>query len=339
MTRKSAIDRQREGAITLVVGGDDDDSQIREFLSTSHALYTITDQAVYKVRLADDIDPKRTNPNTPNLSQKIIPAGYSDEVVGRILMTTKYLFDERNATVKPLIGDFFEATIELTNHVLELQKMVADLRKEIADKEAYITNAPQKPNGYSLPSITDLATKVHNILIKADKAKDGILRLYKIHFLPDFNGKPKLHLYGEALGKLPNIDDGVLNFWEEKKKFLDLVRNARNGSEHPKPNQQVLLNDFTMQADGSIVPPLIQIEHKDTPIGLLPLVEFIDFLEKMIIDYSELSPVFIRKLLLISGDKNPLGEWVAEFSEEERRHPHVRYYRSINMGGVERILG
>lgn len=339
MTRKSAIDRQREGAVTLEVGGDDDNSQIKEFLSTSNALYTITDQAVYKVRLADDIDPKRTNPNAPNLSQKIIPAGYSDEVVGKILITAKYLFDERNATVEPLIGDFFEAAIELTNHVLELQKMVADLKKEISDKEACVANTDQKPNGFSLPSITDLTTKVHNILIKADKTKDGIVRLYKIYFLPNLEGKPKLHLYSEALGKLPNIDDEILNVWEEKRKFLDLIRNTRNGSEHPKPNQQVLLNDFTMQPDGSIVPPLIQIEHKDTPIGLLPLVEFIEFLEKMIIDYSELSPVFIKQLLLISGDKNPLGEWVTEFSKEERRHPHVRFYRSINVGGVEKILG
>ena len=59
----------------------------------------------------------------------------------------------------------------------------------------------------------------------------------------------------------------------------------------------------------------------------------------MIIDYSELSPVFIKQLLLISSEKNPLGEWVIEFPEKERRHPNVRFYRSINMGGTERILG
>ncbi|MAS87200.1 MAG: hypothetical protein CMH30_04390 [Micavibrio sp.] len=339
MISKSAIDRQRESAITLEVGGDDDNSQIREFLSLSHALYTITDQAVYRVLLADDIDPDRTNPNIPNQSQKVIPFGYNDPVVAKTLLTAKYLFDKNNATADHLLDDFFETVIDLTKHALELQKMVAELKGEISEKEDFIANTKQKPNGYTVPAITDLKTKVHNILVKADKAKDAILKLYKIHFLPNEGDKPKLEKYTKALKDLSNIDDEVLKVWEEKKKFLDLIRNARNSSEHPKPNQQVLLNDFTMQSDGSVAPPLVQIEHKDTPIGLLPLVEFIEFLEKMIIDYSELSPVFIKQLLLINSEKNPLGEWVTEFPEKERRHPHVRFYRSINMGGTERILG
>jgi hypothetical protein len=339
MNRKSALDRQRESAITLEVGGDDDNSQIREFLSLSHALFTITDLAVYRVLLADDIDPERTNPNIPNQSQKIIASGYNDPIVAKILLTAKYLFNENNTTSAPLLDEFFKAVIDLTKHVLELQKMVNELKDEISEKESFVKNTKQKPNGYSLPSITDLKTKVHNILVKTDKAKDAILMLYKIHFLPNEVNKPKLEKYTEALKKLSNIDDEVLKVWEEKKIFLDLIRNARNSSEHPKPNQQVLLNDFTMQADGLITPPLIQIEHKDTPISLLPLIEFIEFLERMIIDYSELSPVFIKQLLLISSENNPLGEWVTEFPEKERRHPKVRFYRSINMGGTERILG
>ncbi len=338
-TKKRAIDRQREGAITLEVGGDDDNSQVKEFLSTSNALYTITEQAIYKVLLADDVDPKRTNPDIPDQSQKIIPCGYNDPTVAKILLTAKYIFDEKNAEVRPPLGEFFEATIELTKDALELQKMISDLKKEISKNEDFVENTVQKPNGFSLPSITDLKTKVHNILIKADKAKDNIFLLYKIHFLPNEGNKPSPEKYSEAFKNLPNVDDEVLNIWEEKKKFLWLVRNARNSSEHPKDGQKVILNDFIMQPDGSIMPPLIEIEHEQTPFGLLPLIEFLDFLEKMIIDYSELAPVFIKQLLLISGEKNPLGVWVLEFPEGERRHPHVRFYKSIKMGDVERILG
>jgi hypothetical protein len=128
--RKNPIDRQREGAITLEVGGDDDNSRIREFLSTPNALYTITEQAVYKVLLADDIDPERTNPHIPNQSQKIIPAGYNDETVAKILLTTKYIFDEKNAQVDPRLGEFFEAVIDLTKDALELQRMILDLKHE-----------------------------------------------------------------------------------------------------------------------------------------------------------------------------------------------------------------
>ncbi len=329
---KTKIDRLRDGAITLKMG-----SNVKEFLSTSANRYAVTEQAIYKISLADEIDPERTNPDIPNCSQEVISAGYNDEVVGRILMTAKYLFDENKAEVSPVIGSFFEAVIELTNHVLELKKMISELKEEIVSKEKYIINTQQEPDTFMLPSITDLKIKVHNILVMADKAKDGILLLYKIHLLPDADERPKLHEYCEAIQKVPNIDNDALTSWEEKRKFLSLVRNTRNCSEHPKQGQRILLDDFTMRPDGSITAPIIQIEHEETPIGLHQLIKFMEFLERMIIDYAELSSAFIKSLSLMKN--NPFNEWVSEFPEEQRRHPHVRYYRSVNMGGTSHILG
>ncbi len=52
---------------------------------------------------------------------------------------------------------------------------------------------------------------------------------------------------------------------------------------------------------------------------------------------AEASVVFIKLLTLLND--NPFGEWVDEFEVSERRHPLVRYYRSINMGGKPHILG
>lgn len=337
MSKKLPIDKQRESAGTLMVGDDDDNSAIKELLSTTDALYAIKEKGVYKIRLADDIDPDRTNLNIPNLSQKVLSAGYDNEIVARILLTAKYLFDENNATVRPFIGNLFEGSLDLVKHVLELQEMISSLKDKISQKENIILQEKQKTNAFSLPSIPDLNTKLHNIFVRADKAKDGILSLYKLHLLPNADKKPKLSEYDNAIRKLPNIEPDFVSSWNESKKFFILIRNIRNSSEHPKNKQQVILSDFNMNSDGSINPPLVEIQHKDTLISLLPLVELLDFLQERIINYAEGTLVFIRCLVLL--DNNPFGQWVSVFPVEERRHPFVKYYRSINIGGTERILG
>ncbi|MFC4234622.1 hypothetical protein ACFOY8_05230 [Thalassospira xianhensis] len=337
MKTKRQIDRQRESAITLKVGGKEDNSSIREFVSTSSALYTITELAVYAVRLADDIDPERSNPNIPNLSQKVVPAGYGDEVVGRVILTAKSLFDEKNATVGRQIGGYFEATIELANHILELRGMIGSLRQEISAKEQGFVEEQQQIHSYTIPSVTDLKTKIHNILVKVDKSKDATLKLYQEVFLPDRSSRPTLEEYDQVFREIPNMPTEYISAWEENRNFWSLVRNIRNCSEHPKKGYQILISDFQMHSNGEVTSPLIEVEHSKTPFGLLPVVEFVQFLEDMTLGYAELSHVFIKSVELL--DKKTFNERVSEVPEQNRRHPYVRFYRTIEIGGTERILG
>jgi len=337
MTAKRPIDIKREAPVTLKIGEKNDASTAQELLSTSDTLYVIKGSGVYKVQLADDIDPGRTNLNIPNLNQRVLSEGYDNETVAKILLTTKYLFDEKNATVRPFISSLFEGGMELTKHILELQHMCFSLQEEIRRKEKELLEIKPNQNGFNIPAITDLNTKLHNLIVKADKAKDAILTLYRLLLLPEEPARPKLQKYTEAIQAWPSIEQDFLSSWSEIEKFLTLIRNIRNCSEHPKAGQQIILKDFQMNSNGDIDPPIVQIDHKDTPIGRIPVVELLEFLQKTITDYAENSVVFIKFLTLL--DDNPLGEWVSEFEGKERRHPLVRYYRSINVGGKPHVLG
>jgi hypothetical protein len=287
MNKKRPIDRQREAAINLTVSDDDDKSALQDFLSTSSALYVIKGSGVYKIQLADDIDPKRTNAAIPNLSQRVLLAGYDNEVVARILLTAKGLFDEKNATVNPFVGSIFERSLDLTKHVLELHEMISDLREKITQKEIAFLEKEQIPNTFYLPSIPDLDKSLHNIFVKSDKAKDTILALYRLHFLPDAENKPQLAEYDSAIDSLLNAAPDLVSAWSETKKTFNLIRNMRNASEHPKEGQKIILTDFAMNPDGTVNPPLVEIQHKDTPIHLLPLVEILDFIQNLVLNSAE----------------------------------------------------
>jgi len=337
MDQKRSIDRQRDAAITLTIGDEEDSSPARNFLSTSNALYVIKQKGVFKVQTADNIDPERTNPNIPNLSQKVLSAGEDNEIVARILLTAKCLFDERNATVSPFVGAFFEQNIDLARHILELHEMISALKGKIIGKEEAFQKREHKPNAFFLPSVPDLDKDIHNILVKADKAKDSILSLYRLHFLPDAQKKPLLDEYDAAIQNRLAAEPDIVAGWNETKSILNLIRNIRNASEHRKDGHQLKVKDFEMKPDGSVNSPVLEIEHKDTPIEPVSVVEFIDFIGNVILDQAEGSIATIRCTVLL--DKNPFNEQVAFLPPESRRHPHVRYCRAVSLGGVMRILG
>jgi hypothetical protein len=336
MAGKRPIDIKRDAAITLRIGGDDK-SAVGEFLSTGDSLYVIKETGVFKIQLADHIDPGRTNPNIPDLTQQVLTEGHNSEVVARVLLTAKNLFDERNATVKPFVAALFEKCLLLTRKLLELITMTRELADEIKQKEAASNAKPAAPNAFSLPSVPGIDSTLHSILFKADQAKDTMLEIFRLQFLPDVSSKVKLEALDKAVQTSLHSEPQLIDTWKSISQYFALVRNMRNVCEHPKENYRAALTDFTMQPSGEVIPPLVEIQHEETPIRTLPVVEFLDFVRDSTLEYAETVLVFIRLVALLNN--NPFNETVAQFPEAERRHKFVRYYRAINMGDGWRILG
>ena len=92
-----------------------------------------------------------------------------------------------------------------------------------------------------------------------------------------------------------------------------------------------------MEPDGSVNSPIVEIEHKDTPIEPVQVVDFLNFIENAVLDHAEGSVVTIRCAVLL--DKNQFNEQVGFLPPENRRHPLVRYCRTITLNGSTRILG
>jgi hypothetical protein len=88
---KRPIDRLRESALSMEVG--EPDGPITGFVKIDDRLHIVTIRAIYRIMLADEIDPGRTNPNVPNAQQKVLDHGSESEMVGKTLLTAKQLFD------------------------------------------------------------------------------------------------------------------------------------------------------------------------------------------------------------------------------------------------------
>lgn len=140
-----------------------------------------------------------------------------------------------------------------------------------------------------------------------------------------------------AIEGTPNISTEIVSSWKDMREIFKLIRNMRNASVHPIENQQVVLSNFNMNPNGSLNVPLIEIQHSETPIESHEIIEFVNSIQKLLLDCAETSIVLVKMASLL--DKNPFHECVAEFDLSERRHELVRFYRAINMNGKLHILG
>ena len=79
MPKKRPIDKLRDSALAMPIGTADDRSEITGFITVDDDLFVVKENGVYSVRLADQIDPDRTNAGVPNTNQKVL--GYGSESV------------------------------------------------------------------------------------------------------------------------------------------------------------------------------------------------------------------------------------------------------------------
>jgi hypothetical protein len=90
-SEKRRIDRIRDGASSFTIGGESDGA-VKSLATIGGSLFAIKDKAIYRVAMADDIDPARTREDIPNTVQKVFDVGAGDEIVIRSLLTGTELF-------------------------------------------------------------------------------------------------------------------------------------------------------------------------------------------------------------------------------------------------------
>jgi len=88
---KRLIDRVRDSALSMQIGGQEDGG-VSVMIDMGSALYVVKEHAIYAVRLADQVDPERTNVAVPNTQQRIMSMGTHDPEVARIFLTAYTMF-------------------------------------------------------------------------------------------------------------------------------------------------------------------------------------------------------------------------------------------------------
>lgn len=264
---KRPIDKVRDsgGMFTLPpdVGG------IQEMCEIQGSLHMLGTKAIYRVKLADEIDPERTNISLPNAHQLVLPYGTELPYVRQTLMQARRLFKDK------ILGSDFnhQAGIDLSFDALKDLTVMHEMLKSLNDRMAKIAEDMKamtvQNRAVHLPTLGDVRDIMEKFLQKADHVAADLFNIVKL-FYPQIN-KGMFEGLQELMQAQLNKDDPFLEFLKAAVPFLKFVRNARNAMEHEDATKRVVVTDIALMPSGELSPPCVEIVHKETAQPSVPL--------------------------------------------------------------------
>jgi hypothetical protein len=314
----------RDGAGSFDLNYPDDGTPIKEMLSFQDRLLLITEKCTYEVVLADQIDPERTNPQLPhNTQRKLLDYGIGSVPLRKILLQARTLFKEGFLSVDIKAAQELALTALVEFDALE-QTVSAfkDLEKAAIDRAE---KRKPHPRSFSLPSTGGVDAHCKTFAQKAHYFGRSMLMTARL-FLPDATNWDKLSEIAKA--KYGNQDQ-FSRMLVELIPNLKMVLNLRDALEHQ--NKGILVRDFTLEVDGTIAPPTVELDFRKS---VLPRTSVASLMDELIIAL----PVYFEMLIVHLSSKfvQPIAgcpTFVSELPQSFQTAQYVRFGYWANMPG------
>jgi len=315
------IDKLRAGAGSLDIRTPDDDSAISDMISTGDRLLVIKGKGIYEIKLADQVDPERTNISTPNTTQRVIPYGANAPWVGAVILTAHHLFQSSCSPSEIDGTKAFASVLEMAEDIAGAHQLEETYRS--AEKAAMENLDPKirKDRSFVVPALGNVETRCNEFLQRADHVLRELFRLVRM-FYSDVGSGGWESLKKKIDGETQDIDN-FPRFLAEVIPFFQLIRNVRNCVEHPRAEQRLVITDFRLYPKNVLLPPMIEIIHPRTPQEAVPVGMFFKKALQNLVNDVELMIVFLcaRHVKSIGG----FAVQVIELPPDRRRSEHVRY--------------
>ena len=281
------------------------------------ALLFVTEKCTYRLQVADQIDPDRKNPSLPhNVQQKIFDHGTGSELLCNTLLLAKVMF--RKEFLKVDVDRAMQHALDALGELVAMHNAVEGFK---SDEQVALEKARgSAPQGRSLaiPSVGNVRAHCKTVMQKADHFAGALLSIVRL-FYPDqkqMNWDDLHELVRARYGEEDNFTKVVTLTTP----LLQLIRNARDCLEHR--NKGVTTTDFALQQDGTIAPPTIAIDFRQTSQERCPISWFMEETKKALLNSFEMIVVHLCSKHLQPFAGMPIA--VALLPENYRTTWHVR---------------
>lgn len=267
--KKRPIDRKRDSAGMIEIDDPADPTGITGLIVINGTLHALKENSIYEIKMGDDIDPKRTNPDIPTTYQRVLNLGSKFPLVQRTLLAGQVLFN-KNYLPKELNTD---KAMTLAFSALKDIAAMLEIASELeANQAEAVQTAHKAKHGFPVPAVGNVAARFKSFIQKADHALQSLLAIMRL-----FYGREKaknFEILAEYACHTYGADDPFCNLMNAILPFLKHVRAARNCAEHENPNQRALTKDFHLTEAGTLEAPSVEVVHPKTPAPELPLLAF-----------------------------------------------------------------
>lgn len=325
---KRPIDIKRDAAAGMSIG--DEDEPITGFVTFLKRMLIVKAKSIYEVKLADQIDPGRTNINVPNTNQKVLDYGSETTFVGRTLLTAQELFKDRYlAMSSDECGSCISFAFDAVKDVAAMHEIAIKMATQETVCLASIATLKAERGAVSVPSVGNVESRLKELIQKADHTLQSLFFIVKI-FYPD--QKNMFEGLAERMALIFGKDDALTEYLMSNLKFIGTVRRARNAVEHPNDKQKIVCSDFLLQSDGTITPPLIELVDNKYSFGAMSLTKFMAEISEQVVNVFESMTAGLcdKHEREINGLRFHVNRFQAG---EQGLSKHVRYSHALLMGG------
>lgn len=261
------IDKIRESAGSMEIRDPDDPSPISGFLQINdERLFVIKEKGVFEILMADNIDPNRKNPEIPNTYKKVLDCGSAEESFWRILMLVDHLCN------KQFLDDHIDRGFVI-DKALSLQSKICTMKEtidELSEEQCVLISKIERQSGdysagFALPQILRLEEQIKLFHHNAWKCFKDLFSILSHAF--HLNRAVALTESRRILAGRFGEDDAFVRFLDGLTETFEFFRKIRNSIEHPKVNERLDINNFTLDSSGEICVPSMLFVFKDKTIG------------------------------------------------------------------------
>lgn len=321
------IDKVRNSAVKITLPPDT--GGITDVGEINGALHMIGGSAIYRVQLADEIDPQRTNIAIPNTHQKVLFYGTEFPYVRQTLMTARRLFS--NNVLGPAFD--YKAGISLSFEALQDLAAMHDIRKDLRarfDKTAEdLKTLAVEQRSMTIPSMGNVRGETKAFLQKADHVAVALFNIAKLFYGDEIGPRWFASLHKLASEKCGETD-GFTVFLKAALPFLQFIRNARNAVEHSDQTKSVKVTDISLLPSGELNPPSIEVIHPETPQPSVPLLALMEHIADQLATAFEVMLAHLCRANVQPFAGMPLG--VIEYDENQQKAFKCRYGYASRMG-------
>ncbi len=316
-----AIDKLRNSAMSMEVSTPNDDSPISEMIPNGDRLLVVKGKGIYAVKLADQVDPERTNIAVPNTIQQVIAYGADDPWIGAVVLTAHHLF-QSSCSLPTIDGArAFALVLKIAEDIAGAHKLEESYRNAEAEANEKLDLKIQKDRSLLVPAIGNVESRCNEFLQRADHALQELFKLVRMFYSDVHSGG--WESLKKKIDNQPQDGDNFSQFLANTLPFLQLIRNVRNCAEHPMPAQKLIASDFSLNSYNVLSPPTLEIIHPRLPKSKVFVNVFFKETLQNLVSTVELMMVFLcaRHVKSVAG----LAVQVIEMPQDRRRSTHVRY--------------
>jgi hypothetical protein len=296
----------------------DDGSAIREAIPLSDRLLMITDKCMYSIRVANQIDPARTNPALPhNVQQKVFDYGADSELVCRSFLQAWRLFREGFQTIDNAAAT--ERAFDALGEFVAMQG-IAEEFKAAQNRAIEKADNAGRDGSLAIPSVGNVRADCKSFAQKADHCAATLHAIF-LMFYPSIK-KANWDELRAVVEKQFGPDDEFSKFMAAATPFLQTLRNTRDCLDHRNVSG-VVTHDFELHADGQIGLPSIEVNFRGSVVKRCAISIFMNESIQKSLDVFEQMIVHLCAKNVQPFAGMPMT--LAPLSDEYRRAWRVRY--------------